>query len=84
MQKESTRELFAQYVNAFFEPPAPAAPAPEPLDPLTRYPVIRDGGQIPDEFMPNLLPTRDQFAEWMGNKLQFDPFKTPDGWKSLF
>ena len=84
MQKESNRELFAQYVKAVFEPATPAAQAPEPPTTPAEYPILRDAGSLPAEFLPDLRSARDQFAEWMGGQMQFDPFKSPDGWKPLF
>lgn len=54
-------------------------------DSLRVYPVVTDGGNpyINGKEMPDGRSTAEQFAEFMSNKLAFDPFKDKDGWKPL-
>lgn len=80
MQKGRAREQFAQYVNAIFGADAPPAPRPAPP---ADYPIIRDAGEPLGGPLPDMRPARDQFSEWMGGQMQFDPFRDPDGWKTL-
>ena len=47
------------------------------------YPVIHDGGELDHSGLPDGRQTRDQFAEWLNERTQFDPFIDPDGWKRI-
>ena len=47
------------------------------------YPMVKDGGQIDTSNMPDPRPAREQFADWLGQKTAFDPFKDADGWKRV-
>ena len=80
MEKGHAREQFAQYVNTIFGDAAPVTPAPEMPATPADYPHIYDGGEIPAERLPDARAARDQFTEWMGGQMQFDPFRDPDGW----
>ncbi len=44
------------------------------------YPDTGDGGEID---LGDGRDTRDQFAEWMGQQLAWDPKVNRDGWKHL-
>ena len=48
------------------------------------YPMTRDGGEVDTSNMPDPRPAREQFADWLGQQMAFDPFKDADGWKKLF
>ena len=39
------------------------------------YPAVQDNGEVTG--LPDPRPARDQFAEWLGQKSAFNPFK---GW----
>ena len=45
------------------------------------YPMTRDGGEVTG--LPDARPAREQFAEWIGQQMAFDPFKDADGWKRV-
>lgn len=47
------------------------------------YPMVKDGGQIDTSNMPDPRPAREQFADWLGQRTAFDPFKDADGWKRI-
>lgn len=83
MQEGRAREQFAQYVNAIFGDAAPAAPEPAPPEPAppAGYPILHDAGEPFVGPLPDSRPARDQFTEWMGGQMQFDPFRDPDGWR---
>lgn len=80
MQEGRAREQFAQYVDTIFGAAAPAAPAPMPAPPAG-YPILHDAGEPLGGPLPDSRPARDQFTEWMGGQMQFDPFRDPDGWR---
>lgn len=50
------------------------------------YPEVEDGGDpyINGEKAPDPRTAKEQFADWIGQKTAFDPFKDADGWKKLF
>lgn len=79
----------ADMVGLQYVPPeAPEEAALAELEETARteaggYPVIKDGGQIGTDNLPDPRPTREQFAEWFGQKTAFDPFKGPDGWTNF-
>ena len=46
------------------------------------YPMLQDGGSV-NVNIGDGRTAREQFAEWLGQRTAFDPFKEADGWKHL-
>lgn len=46
------------------------------------YPILQDGGSV-NVNTGDGRSAREQFADWIGQKTAFDPFKEADGWKRL-
>ena len=46
------------------------------------YPILQDGGSV-NVNTGDGRTAREQFADWLGQKTAFDPFKEADGWKRL-
>lgn len=86
---EDRNRRMADMIGLQYVPPeAPEEAALAELEEITKteaggYPVIKDGGQISTDNLPDPRPAREQFAEWFGQKTAFDPFKGPDGWTNL-
>lgn len=47
------------------------------------YPKAQDGGEVDPNHLPDPRPTREQFSDWIGPKMDLDPFKDSDGWKRM-
>ncbi len=45
------------------------------------FPKVADGGEVTG--LPDARPAREQFAEWLGQKTAFNPFKDGNGWQRL-
>lgn len=45
-----------------------------------RYPHLNDGGEA---HLGDTRSAKEKFAEWIGQKTAFDPFKSDDGWTRL-
>lgn len=46
------------------------------------YPMLQDGGSV-NVNLGDGRSAREQFADWLGQRTAFDPFKEADGWKRL-
>ncbi len=86
----STAEQFAEWFNGQYLPlqEDPERAALEDIAEAVRienggFPIVRDGGQITADRIPDSRPTREQFAEWLEDKTAWDPFRDPDGWKRI-
>ena len=44
------------------------------------YPHLTDGGEA---HLGDTRSAKEKFAEWIGQKTAFDPFKGADGWKKV-
>lgn len=84
----STTEQFTDWLTARdgIEQPDTAGQALADIEEQARveaggYPMTRDAGEA--NYTPS-KNTKEQFAEWVSGRTAFDPFKTADGWKTLF
>lgn len=89
-RQKDTQAQFAEWFAAFtgIEQPDETAKALEDIAEAARveaggYPRIQDGGEIDHAGMPDGRSTAEQFGEWLGRKLAFDPLKDENGWKRL-
>lgn len=89
-QPKSTREQFADWFNKQqgIEPQDTAAQALAEIEEQARidaggYPRIADGGNVlAGGHLPDGRPASEQFADWAGQQMAFNPFKE-DGWTHL-
>lgn len=90
---KSTREQFEQWLNAQqgVEDQDTAGQALAQIEERARveagdYPIIRDGGSanINGVTLGDGRTAKEHFADWLGQKAAYDPFKRPDGWRPLF
>ena len=84
----SMAEQFSDWMNARegIEQPDTAAQALADIEKAARveaggYPMTRDAGEA---LYTSKADVKEQFAEWLGKKTAFDPFKSEDGWKPMF
>lgn len=82
-EPKATRDLFAEWHNSQVGDPEPEDAAEVALSEFAEqlrienggYPMVKDGGQVSTENMPDPRPTREQFGEWFYHQTAFNPFK---------
>ena len=81
-QPQSTAEQFATWAGnqLGMDPQDEAGEALAAIEAQERaaarlYPSTADGGEQHTGALPDSRPAREQFAEWAGAKLAYDPFK---------
>ena len=86
---KSAKEQFAQWLNAQqgIEDQDTAGQALAQIEERARveaggYPILQDGGSV-NVNTGDGRTAKEQFAEWAGQKMAYDPFKRPDGWRPL-
>lgn len=86
---KSAKEQFAQWLNAQqgIEDQDTAGQALAQIEERARveaggYPILQDGGGV-NVNVGDGRTAKEQFAEWAGQKMAYDPFKRPDGWRPL-
>lgn len=87
---KTTAEQFAEWMNTRngIEQPDIAGEALARIEEQARveaggYPILRDGGSVNNN-LGDGRTVREQFAEWAGRNMAYDPRKSADGWTPLF